>query len=370
MERAVPTPPIGRRPFELEVVNDSCELSVQLIAFVDQHLGAGIAPKLLNACRNMWQAQMVPRHGSDKYDARVDRRLLISIVGAFSACGSEPARQPDSDDADAAQMSLEDAAMMGHADGSVLCVDAGLDAWADEGRWLTIVGGTFAMGSPDGDSNERPVHTVSVPSFLMMRAEVTVMEYRACVLSGSCTSPQANDIYCGEGSINSDLPDRDAHPVNCVTWTDANNFCSSIGARLPTEAEWEFAARGAGTGRSYAWGNAAPSCSVAVYREQAAGCGHGSTWPVCSKPAGNTPEGLCDMSGNVWEWVEDHFYPYQGYAGAPSDGSAWADRPSEFRPVRGASWGDQPYFLRATARIGLGLAHADQWSGFRCARDL
>jgi formylglycine-generating enzyme required for sulfatase activity len=74
------------------------------------------------------------------------------------------------------------------------------------------------------------------------------------------------------------------------------------------------------------------------------------------------------MDGNVWEWVQDSFYPHEGYNGAPSDGSAWSDGPSEFRPLRGASWGDDPYFLRATARLGAAAVHADEWSGFRCAR--
>ncbi|HQC44850.1 MAG TPA: formylglycine-generating enzyme family protein, partial [Myxococcota bacterium] len=154
------------------------------------------------------------------------------------------------------------------------------------------------MGSNDL-SWSRPVHRVTVPTFEMSKTQVTVDQYIACVNVGACTEPDTED-YC-----NWIKSDRGSHPVNCVSWNQAQAFARWAGGRLPSEAEWEYAARSGGRDWKYPWGDEEATCERAVISEGGNGCGRGSTWPVCSKPSGNTTHGLCDMAGNVWEWVQD-----------------------------------------------------------------
>ena len=156
--------------------------------------------------------------------------------------------------------------------------------------------------------------------------------------------------------------------MNCVSWALASAYCGWAGARLPTEAEWEFAARG-DTGRAYPWGDEPATCDRAVMNETGDdGCGTSFTYPVCSLPAGNTPEGLCDMAGNVWEWVEDDFH--FSYDGAPDDGGAWIDEPRSLsQSYRGGSFAGGAATMTATNRNGFDPLAAAQISiGFRCAR--
>jgi len=210
----------------------------------------------------------------------------------------------------------------------------------------------FEMGSNDGDADEKPVHAVHLAAFEMTRTEVTVAQYRLCVQAGKCDAPKTGTYY------NWGHDGRDDHPVNGVSWNDAKAYCEHAGGRLPTEEEWEYAARGR-EGRKYAWGNTpAPSCDVAVMDDGGNGCGHDSTWPVCSKPAGNTPEGLCDMSGNVWEWTASFYCPY-----------ASKNCAGEARVDRGGGWyNDDPSRLRGAVRSWF--APEIRWNslGFRCAR--
>jgi formylglycine-generating enzyme required for sulfatase activity len=115
------------------------------------------------------------------------------------------------------------------------------------------------------------------------------------------------------------VPGYEGHPMNWITWDDASRFCTWAGGRLPSEAEWEYAARGGGQRTTYPWDNEPATCEYAVMDDGEVGCGSGETSPVCSKIAGNTTQGLCDMAGNVMEWVQDKIHA--DYAGAPSDGS-------------------------------------------------
>ncbi len=228
--------------------------------------------------------------------------------------------------------------------------------------WVRIPGGSFQMGSDAGESDEKPVHTVHVSSFELMKTEVTVGQYRKCVEAGACTAPndKSSATYCNWG-----YSGREDHPVNCVDWLQAQAFAKWAGGRLPTEAEWEYAARSGGESWTYPWGDEEATCSRAILSDGGNGCGEGRTWPVCSKPAGNSTHGVCDLAGNVWEWVQDGYH--DSYSGAPGDGRAWEGGASD-RVVRGGSWYIIASGLRASARMGVAPSFRLYALGFRLAR--
>jgi formylglycine-generating enzyme required for sulfatase activity len=236
--------------------------------------------------------------------------------------------------------------------------------------WVEIPGGSFMMGSENGEDNERPVHRVTVPTFEITKTEVTVVQYQACVDASICTEPiePTLDQYCNLGKT-----DREDHPVNCVDWEQAGVFCRWSGGRLPTEAQWEYAARGGGDDIEFPWGDQPATCYYAVMDDQTVGgdgCGQDLPWPVCSKTAGNTAHGLCDMSGNVFEWVRDQYH--DSYIGAPTDGSSWEDLWFADRVCRGSSYNSGPQRLRASFRdYGDRYVEATRgyaFFGIRCAR--
>jgi formylglycine-generating enzyme required for sulfatase activity len=228
-------------------------------------------------------------------------------------------------------------------------------------EWVRIPGGSFEMGSTDGNSNEMPVHTVRIRTFDLMKTEVTVGQYRACVRAVACTEPDKGG-YC-----NYDKFDRENHPINCVEWYQAQAFARWAGSRLPTEAEWEYAARSGGKEQRYPWGNEEATCARAVMDDGGDGCGKDSPWPVCSKPQGNSTHGVCDLAGNVWEWVQDPYH--SSYTGAPSDGSAWEGGASG-RVFRGGSWYSSASGLRPAYRIWRGPSGRSFNLGFRLARSV
>lgn len=192
-------------------------------------------------------------------------------------------------------------------------------------EFVTIAGGRFLMGTDDGDrlfEDAKPIREVAIRTFAMSKSEVTVEQYAECVGKGACRKPKTGD-YCNWG-----LKGRERHPVNCVDWDQAKQFAAFKGARLPSESEWEYAATNGGKNQKYPWGNEEPTDERTVMSGNA-------TRPVCSKPAGNTVHGLCDLAGNVWEWLQDKYQ--DSYSGAPTDGTAFeAAGPS--RVVRGGSF--------------------------------
>lgn len=238
-------------------------------------------------------------------------------------------------------------------------------------KWVTIKGGKFKMGTDsleEGFDFTKPVHEVAIETFDMSETDVTVEQYKECVIKGECTEP-GRDKYCNWG-----VKGRQRHPVNCVDWKQAQTYAEFKskqpgfeGARLPSEAEWEYAATSGGRSQKYPWGDEEPTCKKAVmYGNGGGGCGNNSTMPVCSKTAGNTAQGLCDMAGNVWQWVQDTFQ--HSYKGAPIDGSAF--RGTDYRVVlRGGSHGyNETRFFRAHYRATAFFDSRDYDIGFRLAR--
>lgn len=231
-------------------------------------------------------------------------------------------------------------------------------------EWVRLPRGSFQMGSSVGGPDERPMHTVQMAAFELLKTEVTAAQYLACLKAGACTSPNIWKT-CNVGQAG-----REKHPANCLDWHQARKFCAWVGARLPSEAQWEYAARSGGQDRTYPWGAKKPSCGLAVIFYRGDGCGKGGAWPVCSKPEGNTLQGLCDMAGNVWEWVEDPWH--DTYHGAPANGTAWiAGGAPRSRVMRGGSWfsaGENSF--RTSFRIIGVPSRQHGYVGFRCARPL
>jgi cysteine-rich repeat protein len=242
------------------------------------------------------------------------------------------------------------------------CSGAPSQCWRYTVTWVNIEGGDFSMGFSAGQANELPVHTVSVPTFEMTESEITVVQFADCVHAGVCVPPGIADPLC-----NWNVSGQQAHPVNCVTWQQAVDYCDYVGGRLPSEAEWEYAARSQGQNIPYPWGTDIADCTLAVMQSNGGeGCGTNDTWVVCSKPAGNTDQGLCDMSGNVWEWVQDWYH--DDYSGAPTDGSAWVSPSGTSRVIRGGSLFSYSDMLRSAYRLMDDPNGYSEALGFRCVR--
>jgi formylglycine-generating enzyme required for sulfatase activity len=208
---------------------------------------------------------------------------------------------------------------------------------------VLVAGATFNMGSSDPADDEKPAHPVTVGAFCMDRAEVTVDAYAKCVASGKCVEA-GSDPACNGSS-------RPNHPVNCVSAKQALEYCASVGKRLPSEEEWELAARGA-AGRKYPWGDAIPSAQVCWQREKSEG-----TCEVGATQGGATPEGIVDLTGNVLEWTSSKPCSY-----------ADPNLCKEGRVVRGGSWyAAQPSGLRTTRRWDWPEFSRLPILGFRCA---
>ena len=226
-----------------------------------------------------------------------------------------------------------------------------------------VPGGTFRMGaSPDDGAaayDEHPSHDVSVNGFWLDATEVTNAEYRRCVESGACAAPQRTAAFDDPGSAD--------HPVLWVTWLQAASYARWAGKRLPTESEWERAARGGATTR-HPWGEAwQPGLANAI--ESVGGDRFIEAAPVGSFPA--NPWGLHDMLGNASEWVADHYH--RNYWDAPADGRAWNQLTGEWveeqRVVRGGSFITPASRLRVSFREQRPPDVASRATGFRCAAE-
>jgi len=239
------------------------------------------------------------------------------------------------------------------------------------GNTIFIPAGEFQMGCDSKhnggypcDSDELPLHTIYLDAYYMDVFEVTNAQYSACVASGSCTSPGSFSSKTRSSYYNN--PDYADYPVILVSWDQADAYCSWIGKRLPSEAEWEKAARGGSKTLAYPWGDQDTNCSLANSWDNLGNtyC-VGDTNRVGSYPDGVSEYNVFDMAGNVWEWVNDRYSstyyrisPYRNPSG-PSSGTS--------RVLRGGSWGSTWINLRASGRNSAGQEFRNEYTGFRCA---
>lgn len=249
---------------------------------------------------------------------------------------------------------------------------------------VRVPAGLFAMGSDDGDPHERPLRQVRLHAYWIDRYETTNRAFQYFVQStgrqtlaereGCSVVYRDGGYHTLEGASwrhpdgpGSDLSGRLDHPVVQVTWDEADAYCAWAGKRLPTEAEWERAARGT-DGRTYPWGEATPDAD-GVFRanygqnsccHESAADGHLHTAAVGSFPAGRSPTGADDMAGNAWEWTADLYAPYVGQPEVDA-------RSAAERVLRGGSWVSHPFRLRAAYRGRHTPDTRHNYGGFRCA---
>ena len=216
---------------------------------------------------------------------------------------------------------------------------------------LFVPAGEFTVGSDDGSSDERPVHKVTLDAFWIDQTEVTNEMFAKCVQDGSCNPPSNTTNY--------DDSDHADHPVVFISWTDANAYCSWADRRLPTEAEWEKAARGENA-LIYPWGNNAPNSNLLNYNNNV-----GDTTEVGNYPDGASPYGALDMAGNVWEWVAD-WYGKSYYASSLASNPLGPDS-GQYRVLRGGSWSYSDYNVRSAYRNWYVPTASNYNLGFRCS---
>lgn len=249
---------------------------------------------------------------------------------------------------------------------STLGIDSTMVNPVDGAEMVYVPAGEFLMGSEDDDAenDESPEHTVYLDAYWIYQTEVTNAQYRQCVDEGECDVPSVVDQF--------NNPDFDDHPVVYVSWFDADTYCQWVGGRLPTEAEWEKAARGT-DGRKFPWGDTGVTGEKANYcdvnceyewLDTSQDDGYKRTAPVGSYPNGASPYGALDMAGNVMEWVGD-WYDGDYYGQSPSTNPQGPDS-GEYRMLRGGSWFSNEWLLRASNRYGF--VPGSGASGFRCFR--
>lgn len=223
-----------------------------------------------------------------------------------------------------------------------------------------VPAGSFMMGSESVEPNERPVHEVTLDAFWIDRTEVTNEQFSQCFEEGSCRFPAAvssfsRSNYFGDAQYSN-------FPVVNVAWEDAVDFCEWSSGRLPSEAEWEYAARGPQS-LTYPWGNEPSSCGLVNYGTDCVG----DTAEVGSYLAGASWVGALDMAGNVWEWVNDWYD--SGYYSRTQDTNPQGPQSGESKVLRGGGWDRVGLTQRSAFRLDYEPDFRYYSVGFRCVQE-
>ena len=237
---------------------------------------------------------------------------------------------------------------------------------------VLIESGSFIMGRNDGAANESPEHSVYLDSYYIDKYEATNSMYYLCVSAGVCQPPTHFDIFSSPSYFGN--LEFDTYPVIYVNWDMANSFCQWRNARLPTEAEWEKAARGTNH-QIYPWGNdfsenRANFCDKNCpndWANQNFNDGYAGTSPVGSFPLGQSSFGVFDMVGNVYEWVND-WYSENYYSQSPQNNPRGPESGKD-RVIRGGAWGDV-LATNTISRASFAPISSHEFIGFRCARSV
>ena len=227
-----------------------------------------------------------------------------------------------------------------------------------------VPAGEFEMGGSDADAwdDEKPVHTVDLDAYWIDKYEVSNAQYALCVADGDCTKPEFTSSFTRSSYYGN--PEYDNYPVIYVSWHQAQAYCQWAGGDLPTEAQWEKAARGT-DGRTYPWGNESPTCQLANYDSGNNNYCVGDTSPVTNYEKGASPYKALNMAGNVWEWVGDR-YASDYYSNSPAENPTGSTSGS-FRVIRGGSWYNLNWGIRAAIRSDDDPTSTLSYIGFRCA---
>lgn len=229
---------------------------------------------------------------------------------------------------------------------------------------VRIPSGEFSMGS-NAISYANPIHTVNLDEYWISKHEITVAQWRVYATANSLSMPSSSGVY---SNYTTD-PQYDNYPIVNVSWTQCQAFADWAGLALPTEAQWEKAARGADQ-RTYPWGNEDPWADN-LYRANISGTqdGYQYTSPVGAYGLGASPFGVLDMAGNVWEWCRD-WYDSSYYSQTPTGGwnNPLGPTSGSYRVLRGGSWYNDPFYARSAHRASANPSAGSNTYGFRVVR--
>lgn len=232
-----------------------------------------------------------------------------------------------------------------------------------EAQVVNLSATTFQMGSNTGEPDERPVHNVNLSQFSIDIYEVTNAQYDSCIKAGRCSPAHYEDgkcfIWTSKGFTKIIIPIKYRHPdlpVTCVSWYQANQYCKYKGKRLPTEAQWEYAA-GGGKDILYSWGNDKPTSN---------NCGISNDGPKKVGSFKPNSFGIYDMTGNVWEWVFDNYSA--DYYSVSEEKDPLGPRVGQYHVIRGGGWYSNYKQLRIRNRHWFDPNYGEASIGFRCAK--